>query len=188
MLDSSNIARLRQLTGNADSIDFLNYCLGCREDSELPVFERFNPFDLPTFVPNMFIIDLREGYDSGLLLKFSGTLIDGYFGRNIQGMKLEDLYRGDPDRMDMISRYHRCAERREVYFRQRDSEYEFRIRGLERGAQDMIIVPMTSNKHPDKGIGDPPKVSFLCGVASFAIKSGVTQTVEEFLPLADRVD
>lgn len=173
---------LTALTGNAQSLAFLNHCLETREGL-MPVFEKLDPMAFPALVPLMFTIDVRDGLDKGLLVKFSGTQVDSHFGENLQGNTLEAVYQGDPDREELVERFRRCAENREIYFRQRATDYDLRMFGRERGAQDLLIVPMTSSSDPESGVGDPPKVSYFCGIASFQILDGVPETVERFIPL-----
>lgn len=175
--------QLRELTRSRQIKEYLEYCLSIRGDAGVPVYEDFNPLDLPSIVPQLFILDIRRGWDTGLHIKFSGTTIDDHFGRNVQAMTLEEVYRGDPERERLIGKYHRCANAREVFFRQRDASFEWERGDYARGAQDMLIVPMTSRDEPDLGVGTEPSISYLCGFAAFESSPDVVGVTEAYLAL-----
>lgn len=173
---------IRSLTDNSGTWAFVDFVLAAAPDGGLPDYTRIDPMRVPDLVRNMFVIDLRNGYADGLLIKFSGTMIDEHFGTNVQGRRLEDVYRGDRDVTTMRDLYRRCADRSELYFRQRESSYEFNVRGIERGAQDLLIIPASDSRIDESG----KKVLYLIGIASFEIKQGITETAEVFLPMPVR--
>ena len=170
---------IRALTDNAGTWQFVDFVLASASDGALPDYRQLDMMQVPSIVPNLFVIDLRGGYEKGLLIKFSGTLIDEHFGGNIQGRFLEDVYRGDRDVTTIRDLYRRCADDSEVYFRQRTSSYEFHIRGIERGAQDLLIIPISDSRID----AECRRVAYLLGIASFKIKDGITETAEAFFPM-----
>jgi len=57
-------------------------------------YQKLDLMRIPKLVPDIWVLDFRQGIDGGLLLHFSGSRIDGKYGEPITNKRVEDIYSG----------------------------------------------------------------------------------------------
>jgi|GEM_PF-802190 len=148
------IQQIRALTNNDDILAFADYVVAARGDRSFTALDSIDLMKIPRLVTRVFIADFRNGFDDGILIKFSGRHIDQYFGQNIQGKYLDDVYNGS-DGIDFVRNiYWRCHANGEICFRKRSSQFEHRILGQRDVLQKFILFPCSADDVTvDHGIG-----------------------------------
>jgi len=146
--------QIRKLTDSQKILEFSDFVLSGSNDSNLPDCEKLDLMKIPKLVPNIFIADHREGIEKGILIKFSGTLVDERFGQNIQGKFIEDVYAGH-DMKEMVSDLHRASYLdKKPFFAKRVVYYAKGKKEENRRLSTVIFFPCSSNgKDVNYGMG-----------------------------------
>lgn len=137
--------KIRNLTENKLIIDFCDFVLSASEAGSLPDFKNVNLMTVPDLVPNIYVIDFREGVEKGLLMKFSGTKIDKQFGQNIQGKYLEDTYTGNDKREILFDLYRKCFVEKNPVFANRVVFYDEGKDNARYRLSTLLFIPCSPN-------------------------------------------
>lgn len=148
------LSQIRSLTTIENMLAFAEFVISGRGEKRFADFNSLDLMAVPRLVPQIFVADFRNGMDDGILIKFSGSYIDEYFGRNIQGKYLDDIYNGR-DGLDFVREiYRRCYVNGQLCFRRKSTSYTHRIFGERDVLQTFILFPCsTDDQVVDYGIG-----------------------------------
>lgn len=70
-----------------------DYWLQAAGDRAMPARADLDPLKVPRLLPNLGLIDLRQGLDAGLF-RLAGTRLRDIYGREITGRRLSDVFSG----------------------------------------------------------------------------------------------
>lgn len=160
------------IVSDAQLREFVAFMRSQQGTKSLPDFQAINLMDVPRLLPLMFVIDFTNGIRNGILIHFSGRMIDEYFGCNIQGRMLEDVYDGQDGLKFVQAIYRRCYANADICIRIKNSVYEHRIYGRTNGIQSFMLWPCSS---------DGTTVDFAVGYASVNKASDPVADVLEFV-------
>ena len=102
--DSCGLSGVREQVAEATDapviLGFCDFILDGLGDLPLPDYAAIDLMRVPRLTPHVFVHDYRAGWDRGMLVKFSGTVLDEHYGKVLQGHVVEDYYGGeDADRL-----------------------------------------------------------------------------------------
>jgi hypothetical protein len=120
---------------------FVGFMRGASRDTGFPDYRHLDFMEVPGLVAQIFVADFRRGMDDGIRIHFSGRMIDDYFGCNIQGRILDEVYNGS-DGIDTVRAiYRRCFEEGMICVRIKRSTHDFRIKGPQDVLQSFVLWP-----------------------------------------------
>jgi len=151
---TDTLSQIRSLTSDENILAFADFVISARGKRRFAAHDSLDLMTIPRLVPQIFIADFRNGMDNGILIKFSGSHIDEYFGRNIQGKYLDDVYNGR-DGLDFVREvYRRCHVNGQICFRRKSTSFNHRIFGERDVLQTFLLIPCsTDDQVVDYGIG-----------------------------------
>jgi len=94
------IKTIEQLAMSPKFTAFAAFVLSQNNVDGLPNYRAMDLMDIPHHVPNIFVIDVAN-FPEKLRIKFCGTKIDNFYGKNMSGKCPIDHYRGE-DKFDEI--------------------------------------------------------------------------------------
>jgi len=125
---------------HGEFVDFLDKNRGARDFVD---YKALNLMSIPHLIPNLWVLDFRNGIENGLVIQFSGSKIDEAFGENLMGKNLEDVFQGHP-KDEMMNAYKSVYTRKQAVFISRSDYYE------NRGVQSLrkikvLLYPCSTN-------------------------------------------
>jgi len=90
----AQIETIARLTTSPLFVEFATYVLSQSDDGKLPDYLTMNLMDVPHLVPRIFVLDVQNSVGK-LRSKFSGTVIDSFYGVNMSGKCPIDHYKGE---------------------------------------------------------------------------------------------
>lgn len=146
--------QIHELTENTLIREFCSFALSDVEKGQLPDYTKINLPSAPKLVPNIYVVDFRDGVEKGTFIKFSGTKIDKHFGQNIQGKYLEDTYTGDYKSEVLFELYKTCYEGKKPVFASRVVHYDEGKDNARYKLSTLVFFPCSSNGGDvDYGLG-----------------------------------
>ena len=150
----TRIAAVEALDLGADFNQFANFVLSSGDDEHHPNLENMDLMLIPRLVPNVYILDFREGIDDGLLMKFAGTAVEANYPSRLQGNYLDKAYTGH-DRKELFMNVYRrsykeaasFSTRRVVRYIENQEKEKYRL------ATVLFYVCFSKEKKVDYGIG-----------------------------------
>lgn len=74
--------------------ELFDYWLHAAGERSMPARADLDPLKVPRLLPNLGLIDLRQGFDQGLF-RLAGTRLRDIYGMEITGRRLSDVFSGD---------------------------------------------------------------------------------------------
>ncbi len=87
-----DLRKIKELTTNSKLIEFAEFVIAETGDRRFPDYKKIDLMKIPKLVSNIWVFDFRNGISDGMQYLFSGTAIDAHFGKNIMGLRFEDVY------------------------------------------------------------------------------------------------
>lgn len=119
-----DLDKVFELTKTPVIREFAEFVGESAKGRKFPDYKSLDLMQVPRLIPRFFIFDYRPGVEKGLLLHYSGTGLDRFFGLNITGKYAEDVYVGSDNAHLVLDLYRRgfetekhCYALRTVQFR-----------------------------------------------------------------------
>ncbi len=151
---SSRLEGIKALNIEDDFISFATHVLSSGNDDNYPNLANIDFMEIPRLVPNVYILDFRQGIEDGLLMKFAGTAVEANYPSRLQGGYLDKLYTGHDAKelfMDVYRRSYRHAEsfftRRIVQYMENNEDEKYRL------ATVLFFVCFSDDRNVEYGIG-----------------------------------
>lgn len=87
--DGSRISAIKALELGAGFELFTRLVLASGQDQNHPRLANIDLMEIPSLVPNIYILDFRQGIADGLLMKFAGTAVEANYPSRLQGNYLD---------------------------------------------------------------------------------------------------
>lgn len=151
---SSRLELIRALNLEDDFVHFAERVLSSGKDEHHPDLENIDLMEMPRLVPNIYIMDFRDGIADGLLMKFAGTAVEENYPTPLQGGYLDKLYTGHDAKELFMEVYRRSYLHAESFFTRRIVRYvEENAREKYRLATVLFFVCFSENEEVNYGIG-----------------------------------
>ncbi|WNK01461.1 hypothetical protein L2D14_08500 [Thalassospiraceae bacterium LMO-JJ14] len=136
-------SQIAELGATAKHIAFCEFIDANLNGAAMPDYKSLDLMKIPHLVPNIWVLDAREGGGKELKFLFTGTVIDRHFGRNMMGGYLAKNYAGNYAKEVYAAYCSVFADKKPVYTERSDyypdvePEVERRIK--------VILLPCSSN-------------------------------------------
>lgn len=133
---------------------FATHVLASGADEYHPNLAQIDLMRIPSLVPNIYIIDFRNGIEDGLLMKFAGTAVEENYPSPLQGNYLDKVYTGHDSKELLMNIYRNAYLNAESFFTRRVVRYlEAEEEDKYRLATVLFIVCYADSGAVDYGIG-----------------------------------
>jgi len=164
--------RLKSLGADAKQVEFAAFLAPLRGDAEFLDYKKIDLMMVPHLVPDIWVMDFRDGIDGGLRFLFSGTRLDKEFGTNLMGKTLEEVFSAH-SREEMLDAFRQAYLRKQGLYVSRFDYYELRGKHAVRHIRALSYPCSTDGVEIDYAIG--------MTTYSEADGSGVTEPAATFL-------
>lgn len=145
---------IASLTENSKILDFADFVLAGLNDGDLPDYSSLDIVSDSKFMPQLVVIDYRDGIEKGVLVDFSGPKINDNFGRSLQGQYLEDVYTGVEIKYKLLEFFHSLFTTKRAFFISSCVHYEQPDNSWVYKHSDGLFFPCSSDKsNVDYGVG-----------------------------------
>jgi len=150
---SGRLEAIKAINLEDDFICFAAHVLSSSNDEDYPNMANIDLMEIPRLVPNVYILDFRQGIEDGLLMKFAGTAVEANYPSRLQGGYLDKLYTGHDAKELFMDVYRRSYLHAESFFTRRIVRYiENNENEKYRLATVLFFVCFTDDRDVDHGI------------------------------------
>jgi hypothetical protein len=148
-----SVERVAQLTSSKLILAFSEFVISATGPREFPSYKQINLMEVPKLVPNIFVFDYRKGIDNGILIHFSGTYLDNFFGYNFTGKYAEEIYVGGDNTELIIECYRGGHDKKRHCFARRSVAFRDHQINRHRYAESILFQCSTDGANLDYAIG-----------------------------------
>ncbi len=151
---SDRLEAIKALNIGDDFTCFAAHVLSSGSDQNYPNLANIDLMEIPRLVPNVYILDFRQGIEDGLLMKFVGTAVEANYPSRLQGGYLDKLYTGHDAKELFMDVYRRSYLHAESFFTRRIVRYIVNNENEKyRLATVLFFICFSDDGNVDYGIG-----------------------------------
>jgi hypothetical protein len=157
MIDPSQI---QALTDNSKILALTLFLADHCGDRPFVDYKKLDLMEIPRLVPNIWVLDFRNGIKDGVPFHFSGTTLDTHFGRNITGLKVGEHYSGQDYKRVVEELYFNVYTQKKIAFAKR--RVHFSDDFIDRiNVAESILFPCS---------GNGTEINFAIGVSEYYLE------------------
>ncbi len=147
-----NIDALISAGATPKHIEFARFVLSNLGERPFPDYPKLDLMEIPRLVPNVWVLDFRDGVDDGFQVLFTGTAIDDQAGRNVVGSTLEEHLAGQ-NTGQVLTAYRSVYEHKHAVYTERSDYYQHADSNYARRIKTMLFPCSSDGVVINYGIG-----------------------------------